>query len=177
MESQWKLDKDTLVTTLQASTNTKLAAMDTKIDSVIATLNTTVQATIKTHMTTMESKLNDTITELFTKQSGSIVSKVIASVTGDKAPYVTAAGMQNVIDTFMESINQRLDKLTDIPRTSDYISDHEKSPVRKHLKTSLAIQMDTQPSLPLTDSSANAGIAGHKNYSPPCPQRRPTQSN
>jgi hypothetical protein len=42
METQWKTDKEALVVTLQASTNAKLAAMDSKIDSVIATLNATM---------------------------------------------------------------------------------------------------------------------------------------
>jgi hypothetical protein len=159
METQWKTAKEALVVTLQASTNAKLAAMDSKIDSVIATLNTTMQTTIKTYMTTMEAKLNGTITDQFAQQSGSIVSKVVASITGNKAPFVTAARMKLVMDNFMESINKRLDKLTAIPKDLD----HTKSPPRKHHNIGVEIPMDTQPSLPLTDSSAKAGIAGHQN--------------
>jgi hypothetical protein len=159
METQWKTDKEALVITLQASTNANLTAMDSKIDSVIATLNTTMQTTIKTYMTTMEAKLNDTITDQFAQQSGSIVNKVVASMTGNKAPFVTAAGMQLVMENVMDNINKCLDKLTIVPKDSDHI----KSPPRKHHKIGADIPMDTQPSIHLTDSSAKAGIAGHKN--------------
>jgi hypothetical protein len=142
-----------------SSTNAKLAAMDSKIDSFIATLNTTMQTPIKTYMTTMEAKLNGTITDQFAQQSGIILKKVVASMTSDKAPFVTAAGMQLVMENIMDNINKRLDKLTVVPKDSDHI----KSPPRKHHKIGADIPMDTQPSIHLTDSSAKAGIARHKN--------------
>jgi hypothetical protein len=101
--------------------------MDSKIDSAIATLNTTMQTTIKTYMTTMEAKLNGMITDQFTQQSGSIVNKVVASMTGDIAPFVTAAGMQFGMKNFMDNINKRLNTLTVVPKDSDHI----KSPPTK----------------------------------------------
>jgi hypothetical protein len=135
--------------------------MDTKVDTVLATLNATLQTTIQTQLSSMESKLDGTITNLFAEQSGSIVSKVVASMTGTEAPFVTAAGLKTVMDTCMDSINKRLDKLT--PLSDSDLSDHEKSPLRKHLKTGVAIPMDIQPRLPLTDSSATDGKVGQKN--------------
>jgi hypothetical protein len=77
-------------------------------------------------------------------QSGTIVTQVAASITGENAPFVTGNKLKHVLDNFIAKINTWIDTLFD-----GYYVDPNGSPVRKHSKTTPTaseMPMDTQPS-------------------------------
>jgi hypothetical protein len=56
-ETQWKMDKVTFSSNLEATLNTRLASMDTKIVSVLSSLNATVATAIKAQMESLKTKI------------------------------------------------------------------------------------------------------------------------
>jgi hypothetical protein len=165
LENQWKTDKATFSINLEATLNTRLASMDTKIASVLSSFNATVATAIQTHMASLETKIVKMVSDAIIKQSGNLVSQVGASIAGEHSPFVTAGKLKNVLDDFIGQINTRIDTLTD----GTYGNDINGSPIRKQLKTTPTqndhdMSMDTQPSQvrnPYAETTET--VAGQKN--------------
>jgi hypothetical protein len=165
LETQWKTDKDTFSTNLETTLNTRLASMDTKIASVLSSLSTTVATAIQTQMESLETKIAKMVSDAILKQSGTLVTQVGASITGEHSPFVTTGKLKTVLDDFIGQINLRIDTLTD----GAHRIDANGSPVRKHLKTNpdheaTDTSMDTRPSQVSNPYAATTeAVAGQKN--------------
>jgi hypothetical protein len=146
LEKQWKIDKESFTTNLETSIDTKLAAMDTKIEQVITSLQQTVEQAMKNSMNTFENKITTMVTGLLQAQSRNIVTQVATSLSGEHSPFVTPDTLHQAMEKFINSVNTRIDTLTN----SQYTTDTNGSPARnrKQPRTQDSIEytpMDTQP--------------------------------
>jgi hypothetical protein len=158
LENQWKTDKDAFSVNLEITLNNRLAKMDTKIESVIASITETVSTAIKTQMDSLENTIGKLVADAIGTQSATIVTQVAASITGENSPFVTGNKLKLVLDDFIAKINTRIDTLSD-----GYYVDPNGSPVRKHSKTTpdaREIPMDTQPSQINNPYAASEDAAG-----------------
>jgi hypothetical protein len=160
LETQWKTDKEAFSINLDTTLNARLATMDTKIDNVISTINDTVTQAFQKEMATFEAKMTKLVTDTMTAQTGSIVTQVASSITSDSSPYVTATVLQLTLETFLQKIETRIDKLT-----QPYAID-PRSPPRKQPKTTPIqdIPMDIEPTEIVNPYAGTPpGVAGQKN--------------
>jgi hypothetical protein len=158
LEKQWKIDKDCFTTNLETSIDTKLAAMDTKIEHVISSLQQTVEQAMKNSMATFEAKITTMVTGLLQVQSGNIVAQVATSLRGAHSPFVTADTLHHAMEQFISSVNTRIDTLTNSP----YITTGGSPPrirTQQILQDSMPYDnlMDTQP--PHDDENFNAATS------------------
>jgi hypothetical protein len=114
----------------------------------------TVEQVTKNTMATFEAKVTTMVADLLAAQSGTIITQVATLMSGANSPFVTAESLHQVMEKFIDSVNTRIDTLTNSP----YKINPDGSPVRvrKQSKTQDSTEYDPMDTQPTHDKPFNA---------------------